>query len=233
MPYRRLPKTDAARLKALKTVLDNGDLYTVREHFISWKVLNSAQSLYNQLLTAVEQYKVAYASQVRHSDKNNGLKARASMYLSHFIQVLYMGVERGEIKPALLELYGLNADSKAVPEVKSTEGIMQWAPKIINGEKARLAKGGRPIYNPTIGMVSTHFDIFKEAAEARSTDMQRTRRATEQVAHIRPEVDELLLELWNAIEAHYASLPLGERLEKCKELGVIYYYRKGEKAAEE
>ena len=82
-------------------------------------------------------------------------------------------------------------------------------------------------------MVSTHFDIFKEAAEARSTDMQRTRRATEQVAHIRPEVDELLLELWNAIEAHYASLPLEERLEKCKELGVVYYYRKGEKAAEE
>ena len=117
MPYRRLPKTDAARLKALKTVLDNGDLYTVREHFISWKVLNSAQSLYNQLLTAVEQYKVAYASQVRHSDKNNGLKARASMYLSHFIQVLYMGVERGEIKPALLE----SSSIKRLQILSSTE----------------------------------------------------------------------------------------------------------------
>ena len=30
MPYRRLPKTDAARLKALKTLLDNNDIYTVR-----------------------------------------------------------------------------------------------------------------------------------------------------------------------------------------------------------
>ena len=43
MPYRRLPKTDAARLRALKTLLDNNDIYTVRNRFIDWKTLNRAQ----------------------------------------------------------------------------------------------------------------------------------------------------------------------------------------------
>ena len=44
MPYRRLPKTDAARLKALKTLLDNNDIYTVRNKFIDWKLINNAQN---------------------------------------------------------------------------------------------------------------------------------------------------------------------------------------------
>ena len=43
MPYRRLPKTDSARLKALKTLLENNEIYTVRNRFIDWKLLNRAQ----------------------------------------------------------------------------------------------------------------------------------------------------------------------------------------------
>lgn len=54
MPYRRLPKTDAARLKALKTLLDNNDIYTARNKFIDWKLINSAQPLHDRLLTATE-----------------------------------------------------------------------------------------------------------------------------------------------------------------------------------
>ena len=65
MPYRRLPKTDAARLKALQTLLNNDDIYTVRNRFIDWKLLNKAQPLYDRLLTAVEQYKIDMSSQVR------------------------------------------------------------------------------------------------------------------------------------------------------------------------
>ena len=59
MPYRRLPKTDAARLKALKTLLDNNDIYTARNKFIDWKLINSAQPLHDRLLTATEQYKIS------------------------------------------------------------------------------------------------------------------------------------------------------------------------------
>lgn len=65
MPYRRLPKTDAARLRALKTLLDNNEIYTVRNRFIDWKTLNRAQPAYDKLLTASEQYKVSYAAQLR------------------------------------------------------------------------------------------------------------------------------------------------------------------------
>ena len=54
MPYRRLPKTDAARLKVLKTVLENNDIYTVRNRVVDWSVLNKCRPAYDRLLTAME-----------------------------------------------------------------------------------------------------------------------------------------------------------------------------------
>ena len=104
MPYRRLPKTDAARLKALQTLLNNDDIYTVRNRFIDWKLLNKAQPLYDRLLTAVEQYKIDMSSQVRNAGKIDGLQRKAALYISHFLQVLFMTIERGEIKRKYLHM---------------------------------------------------------------------------------------------------------------------------------
>ena len=44
MPYRRLPNTDKSRLKALSTLLENNELYTVRDRFIDWKDINKAKT---------------------------------------------------------------------------------------------------------------------------------------------------------------------------------------------
>lgn len=228
MPYRRLPKTDAARLKALKTLLQNDDIYTVRNRFINWQTLSKAQNLYNQLLTASEQYKMAYTSQTHDSQKIDKLKARATMYVSHFLQVLLMAVERGEIKPALLKLYGMEENATAIPNIKTTDGLLEWGKKTVEGEKARLKAGGRPIYNPTIGMVSTHLDIFAETVKRKRMLMARTQNFGKAVEKIRPETDEVLLDLWNQIEAHFADLPPEKRFNECRKLGVVYYYRRNE-----
>lgn len=228
MPYRRLPKTDAARLKALKTLLENNEIYTVRNKFIDWKLLNRAQPLHDRLLTAVEQYRISMSSQVRNAKKMDGLQKRALMYLSHFIQVLLMSVERGEIKRSQLVLYGFDEDTTTLPNLKNNVGLLEWGLKVIEGEKARQKKGGRPIYNPSIGMVSTHFDIYQEAYNSQKRLQQRTNKANQDISKLRPEIDELLLELWNAIENHFAELPPEQKFNECRKFGVVYYYRRHE-----
>ena len=90
MPYRRLPKTDAGRLKALKTVIDNNDLYTVKNRVVNWKTLNDARTAYEKLLTATEQYRISLAAQLRTSGKMGKLQHNATMYVSHFVQVLFL-----------------------------------------------------------------------------------------------------------------------------------------------
>ncbi len=228
MPYRRLPKTDAARLRALKTVLDSNELYTVRNRFVDWQTINRAQPAYDRLLTAAEQYRLTYSAQLRGVGKIDKLQRNATMYVSHFLQVLMMAVERGEIKRPLLKLYGLDEDATTLPNMKSASALIRWGRQAVEGEKARVKQGGRPIYNPTVGMVGTHVDIFNDCYQQQKRLKDNTSRALESLKRIRPEVDEVILELWNQIEAHFKDEPAETRFDMCRKFGVVYYYRKNE-----
>ena len=233
MPYRRLPKTDAARLRALKTVLDSNDIYTVRNRFIDWQTINRAQPAYDRLLTASEQYRLTYAAQLRGTGKIDRLQHNALMYVSHFLQVLMMAVERGEIKKSALRLYGLDEDAKSLPNMRSAADLLKWGKLAVEGEKNRVKAGGRPIYNPTIGMVATHVDIFSDVYGQQKRLRKRTAKALENLKMIRPEVDSVLLELWNQIEAHFKDEPPETRFDLCRKFGVVYYYRKNENKGED
>lgn len=228
MPYRRLPKTDAARLKVLKTVLENNDIYTVRNRVVDWSVLNRCRPAYDRLLTAMEQYKLRMTAQKRSGSKIETLQRNAMMYVSHFLQVLLLAVERGEIKRSLLSLYGLSTDAQSLPQLKSSETLISVGEKVVEGEKLRQKKGGLPIYNPTIGKVATHLDIFRDAYLDYKRKKEITEKALANIQVLRPEIDEIILDLWNQIEAYYAELPPEKRFDACRKLGVIYYYRRHE-----
>lgn len=228
MPYRRLPKTDAARLKALKTLFESEDLYAIRNRFIDYKILNRAQPAYDRLLTANEQYKMSFQAQMRVTPKIEKAQRNASLFVSHFIQVLLMTIERGEIKKELLSCYQLPADTTSVPNIKSIERLLEWGDKIVEGEKERIKKGGRPINNPAIGTVMTHLDVFKDVLDQQKKLQARTQRVQDDLNKIRPEVDEIILEIWNQIEKHYESEPPEVRFPECRKLGIVYYYRRHE-----
>ena len=228
MPYRRLPKTDSARPKALKVVLDNNDVYTAGNRIIEWKTLNKAQPAYDKLFDACQQYNISMKNQIKKSTKNTQLQRNAELYLSHFVQVLYMAIERGEIKDSYLELYGLTPGIYILPNFKTCEGLVENGPKIIEGEKMRIKKGGMPIYNPTIAKVAVHWDIFNEAYRNRKSLQKRTALALERVSALRGDVDSIILDIWNQVEKAFADLPPERRFEECRKYGVVYYYRRNE-----
>lgn len=229
MPYRRLPKTDRSRLTALKTLLDNNDVYTARDRFIDWKDINEARTQYDKLLTLVKQYDMDKQAQSRGRNRVEPLQRNASMYLSHFMQVLKMSVERGEIKKQYLKLYSLPDDLTTLPSVQQINQLIEWGAKIVSGEKERVKNGGRPIYNPTVGMVSTHLDIFAEAYERHRQLQQRTRNMEQQLKELRPSVDALIERIWNQVEQHFMGNRVIDRVEQCEKFGVKYYYRRKEK----
>ena len=106
---------------------------------------------------------------------------------------------------------------------------MEWGKNIIDGENERTRSGGIPIYNPTIGKVKVHYDIFKEYKNSQKLFQESTSRNQDNVASMRVEVDKIILEIWNQVEASFASISsVYRRLEECSRYGVIYYYRKGE-----
>ena len=115
MPYRRLPKTDATRLKALEAIADNNVVYTVEGRFIDRDAVAQAQRLYAQMSDALSQYRTCMRTQVRYSKRITPMQHHAMTYVSHFLQVLFLAIERGEVESKWLTLYGLSAEQRVVP----------------------------------------------------------------------------------------------------------------------
>ena len=233
MPYRRLPNTDPARIRALKSAVGKGDVYNVNELAISLNTLSEARNFLSKFEIAHNYYAQCYDNQVKESPKHQSNVKTARLYISHFIQVLNLSVLRSEVKPIHKKLYCLPIDNYNVPDLTSEAAMVEWGKRIIEGERKRTSQGGVPIYNPTIAKVKVHYDIFVDSYERQKALQVLTNRSLEGLATMRTRADELILDIWNQVEEKFRNISPNElRLDKCRDYGVIYYYRTGEKRPE-
>lgn len=228
MPYRRLPKTDQARLHALQQAVRQASEAAFNQQAINYKTLIEAQRLLMQFENQVAQYhanvdtKVSDNKQYRHKVRN------ARMYISHFIQVLNLAAIRGEIKKGQKELYKLDPNNHTLPDLSTEELLLQWGKNIIEGEQARTSQGGFPIYNPPINKVQVHYDIFREHYNTHIVHKKTHSRVFENIETMRKQIDALVLSIWDQVEEFYKDELPYAKLTKCQAYGMIYYYRTGE-----
>lgn len=233
MPYRRLPNTDQARIRALRAPVEKADKYNVSDLPVSFHTLAQARSFLAKFEPAQRYYADCYARQSAAGRKHQQNVKMARLYISHFIQVLDMAVIRAEVKVAHKDYYGLSRDSHTVPELATEAQLVEWGRKIIDGESRRMSQGGIPIYNPTIAKVRVLYDIFVESYENQKNLQRLTALSLDALAKMRDEADSLILDIWNQVEQKFEHVsPLVARLDKCRDYGVIYYYRTGEKNPE-
>lgn len=230
MPYRRLPNTDQARIRALKAVVEKGDTYIVSDLAVSLKTLSEARNFLAKFESAQNYYKQCYDRQAKASQKYLANAKVARLYLSHFIQVLNLAVIRSEVRASHKEFYGLDTKVHNVPDIASDTALIEWGRKVIDGEGRRISQGGIPIYNPTIAKVKVHYDIFLDSYERQKSLQTLTNRSLEALTSMRDKADELILDIWNQVERKFENItPNEKRLNACRAYGLIYYYRSGEK----
>ncbi|MDR2860184.1 MAG: hypothetical protein LBV64_07355 [Mediterranea sp.] len=230
MPYRRLPNTDQARIRALKLAIEKGDRSNIYDLAISVKTLSEARNFLLKFEGAQAYYKECYENQSKASHKHRINMRGARLFISHFIQVLNMAMFRLEIKKSNRELYGFSIDDDNVPDLSSETAVVEWGKKIITGEQKRLTGGGSPIYNPTIAKVKVHYDIFLEGYEQQKNLQSITNRSLEELTSMRGKADEIILDIWNQVESKFKDVRPNElRMAKCQEYGIMYYYRKNER----
>ena len=232
MPYRRLPNTDNARIRALKTAIEKCSNTDFRELAVDMKTLQEAKNVLSRFERLYNQYQQSFDTQVKANILFQQKAKNARMYLSHFVQVLYMCIIRSEIKTDHLKLYGLENQHMIVPDFSTNELLLEWGEKIITGEESRIRKGGVPIFNPTIAKVKVMFSLFKEGYQTQKIHQKATMRLQNQVTEAREIVDNIIFDIWEQVERTNKDLPLSERLERNREYGVVYYYRKGETVEE-
>ncbi|MGQ1908958.1 hypothetical protein ACT3CE_04155 [Marinifilum sp. RC60d5] len=229
MPYRRLPNTDAARLRALKAALSISMRVNRFDLAYSYSLYQRIETFVPHYELAIRNYKQALSQQSKKSKDYNEKLRKAKLYISHFIQVLNFTIIRGELKPEVREFYGLKKTSKATPSLLKDKKVIEWGEKLIKGEQERTRMGGNPIYSPSIALVRVNTENFKEAFDCQKTLQNNTHRFSEKVAEFRENADKLVLELWNEVEQKFEDFPDEIKREKCSEYGIIYIWRKGER----
>lgn len=230
MPYRRLPNTDQARIRALKAVVVKGDTYNVYDLAVSLKTLTEARNFLTKFEAAQAYYTECFERQSAAGRKHQANVKTARLYISHFIQVLNLAVIRSEVRTAHKDYYGLDKSNNNVPDLSTESALAEWGRKIVDGESKRISQGGIPIYNPTIAKVRVHYDIFMDSYEKQKNLQALTARSLDVLASMRAAADNLILDIWNQVEKKFEEVvPNEKRLDLCRAYGVIYYYRTGEK----
>jgi len=233
MPYRRLPNTDSARIRAMKSALEKGN--KIHPFKLAYN-----QDLYVKIKTFLPQFEKAVASQRQalsiQATKNKSyiaLMNKAQMYLSHFIQVLNFSILREEQARGIRKYFGLDINDKRVPSLNTEEEIIEKGKLMIEGEKKRTQAGKSPLLNPSISLVKIHYEKFIEALQYQKKLKENSYRAQLKVASLRMKSDQLILDVWNQVEKYYENYNPEEKRKLATEYGLIYIFRKNEKKQNE
>lgn len=230
MPYRRLPNTNQARLRTMRVIVDKAStVVDINSLPYSLRSLEEARAMLVKYDKVVNEYLACSNIQAKANKKYQQELKMARLYVSHFIQVVNMCVLRGEIKKEYKELYKLAPDSTMVPDLSTEDKLEEWGNNVIEGEQKRQLKGGTPIYNPSIAKVKVFFEIFVESHRSQKILQANTNRKMEEVIALNEAVDKIILDAWDEIEKTFENLQGEEKVAKCQEYGIIYYYRRAEK----
>ena len=172
--------------------------------------------------------KQAYSNQVKRNKEYIRVQKKAKLYISHFIQVVNMAIMRGDLPDNERGLFGIHEDMTRLPLLNSEADLIKWGEKLIHGENLRKAKGLSPITNPTIAVVRVRYEQFLDSYKFQKTLQKNYSRAQEHLANMRKEADDIILNVWNEVENHFADLTDKEKRTRAEEYGLSYVFRKGE-----
>ncbi len=228
MPYRRLPTTDKARLRALDAALEKASATPGGKLAFSYKSLEDLKNVASKF----ENHLTHYEQNIKiQSEKNQDYKTameKARMYISHFIQVLFLTSERGEINGGI-KYYGFENFEGKVPPLNNEEDILTWGNKIIEGEQKRIQSGGSAIYNPSIAVVKVKLEEFRDAAVFQQNLKRNTTRSYDKMQELRKQTNDFISQLWNEIEENIKIDSPKQKRQVAQEYGLVYIFRRKEK----
>jgi len=155
-------------------------------------------------------------------------RAKARMFISHFFQVFNLGVTRELFPAAHRAYYQLDVNSEAVPLLDSAESISTWGQRIIEGDAERVTAGGAAMALPSAAEVQTVFDAYVTVSSTQADRKAAYDLSQERVANLRPDVDSLIVRMWNEIEAAYSEDDAPSKRRKSRQWGVVYISSPGE-----
>lgn len=228
MPYRRLPTTDIARLRAMRKALQVSGEGILKPALAAQTVV-MLESFAQKFEQALQQMKGERKIRTKRHQELSSLESKARMYVLHFLQVINMAVEREEMKPEVFQFYGLEYAPGKIPVLRSEKDTLEMGEKVINGEQKRIASGGSPVYNPSIALVKVAYQEFKDAYINFTNYRDTVTRTIDRFVQLRKQCNDLIASVWDEIEKNFEDLPPKHMRQKAQDFGVVYVFRRKEK----
>lgn len=216
----KISNTNSERLNILKCALKKADKLTFSE-------LEFSNSLYVKIrafLPIFEKLLIKQSSLSNIIDTNN--KAvdiafdEAKMYITHFIIVLNLAIQRNKYSMNIRKYYGFKIAENTVPEINTKEDLIKIGKQIIEGEHKRTGMGGMPVLNPTISMVEIYYNKFLEISETKTQLHDSYIKCNEKVRFLQSKADILIKALFEQILNKNRSLSKSQKIEKLSEYGL-------------
>jgi hypothetical protein len=227
MPYRRLPNTDVARLRALRIAFEKGKELPPFQLAFSQATLQKIQTNLHIFEAAVQESRQAYNMQISKSLEYVKLLKKVKLYMSHFVQVTNMAIIRGDLSITDREYLGF-AHGQKVPSFNSEKEVILWGAKLIQGETLRTKNRLTPIVNPSIAVVKVWYEKFLDANLFQKNLQKNLQRSQKNLIGLRKIVDGIISQIWNEVEQHYNDLPDEAKRNNSKIYGIVYFFRKNE-----
>jgi hypothetical protein len=227
MPYRRLPNTDLARLRALRIAFEKGKELPPFQLAFSQATLQKIQSNLHIFEAAVQESRQAYNIQISKSQEYIRLLKKVKLYMSHFVQVTNMAIIRGDLNATDCDYFGF-AHGHKVPSFNSEKEVVSWGEKLIQGETLRIKNRLTPIANPSIAVVKVWYEKFLDANLFQKNLQKNLQRSQKNLIGLRKVVDEIISQIWNEVEIHYQDLSDETKRNSAKIYGIVYFFRKNE-----
>ncbi len=227
MPYRRLPNTDLARLRALRIAFEKGKELPPFQLAFSQSTLQKIQSNLHIFEAAVQESRQAYNIQILKSQEYIKLLKKVKLYMSHFVQVTNMAIIRGDLNASDCNYFGFTHGHK-VPSFNSEKEVIAWGEKLIQGETLRIKNRLTPVVNPSIAVVKVWYEKFVDANLFQKNLQKNLQRSQKNLIGLRKLVDGIISQIWNEVELYYQDQPDEVKRNNSKIYGIVYFYRKNE-----
>lgn len=222
MPTRRLPRSDDERSGALNgcfskyTSTDAADRLFTAAQFTALGILRGTWNPARLALGGLLSTQTSNTTVV----ETNGAALRR--FVSHFIQVFNLAIQRGTFPRQSRAFYNLDVSNDNLPSLGTGAELLLWTQNLVDGEAARVLAGGAPMSMPAIGEIISAQTDYTTAEATQSTAKDAFDLGQEAVADQRPEADAIILDLWDTIEFNLRSNDGPSLRRKAREWGVLY-----------
>ncbi|MBI5773174.1 MAG: hypothetical protein HZA89_05455 [Verrucomicrobia bacterium] len=256
MPYRRLPNSMSAVLHTLKTARDTWKNTAAAERALTaehWAKLDDAApaSFLNRLLKEADDVDLALAAQAPLTSALSQSAARLTMFISHFHQVLDLGITRGTFAAGARSYYGRDIAATTIPDLSTYAAVAEAAQKIVDGEAARATaeaanpplhydsgatydsgihydSGHVPMAMPGAAEVGARRGEFTTLFDQQTQAVVKTDREREEAQALYAEAQALAVDIIESVEFYYRKdADAASRRAKCARWGVVYVYEDG------